>query len=1106
MTSPHSAVRTFLIADVRGYTRFTLDHGDEAAATLATHFAAIATEVIAARDGRVVELRGDEVLAVFDSTRQALWAAVELQRRLASSVGAEASQPVKAGIGLDAGEAVPVGEGFRGVALNLAARLCALAGPGEVLASDAIIHLARKVDGLTYVDRGAATLKGFSTPVSVYRVQPSAEADIRISPAERTDGAAVRPEQSLPIGGYLGALPVDPLVGRNELLPVLRAALDGAEAGAAPLLLIAGEPGVGKTRLAQEVTVEARNRGFVVAAGRCYEPEQTVAYYPFLDALTTLFLLAPPDVQREAGTRWPYLRVLLPDLIGTPEVQGGQDDEQRVFRAVMAFLEALSQVVPIALLLDDVHWADASSLKLLLHLARHAQSTHLLLLATYRDVEVGRQHPLEAALRDLQREGLGQRIAVRRLPQDGTRALIASIMDEAQVGEEFAELVHGRTEGNPYFVQQVLRDLVERGDVYRRDGHWDRKAIDDLSVPESIRSAVGQRLAHLSEGTQEVLHEASALGQTFRFEDVQAMGSHTEEDIEGALEEAMAVAVIQELDSERYGFDHALTQQSLYAELTARRKRRLHLAAGTALEQSTSRKSKERAAEIAWHFLRGDDPERALPYTLQAGEQAEAVFAREEAELQYRTALGLARELGASQNEAEALDNLGRILKLAGRHDEALEALEGAAAIHHTEADLAREVRTVAAIAELHHWRGSQHDGLVRVEAFLDGLDDRHPPPGTARLYYHHLGNAYLARPIPFTDLLAQCERIGPLAQAERDTGTMIFAEAFRGFALRHLGRDEEAVRVLEAIAPLAEEQGTADFIQPLMVLAETYLYTGRLEQARMQLTDILAVSERWGDSNTIAACVTHVGDTYFASGDWRQARNHYERALQIREADSRSWSSGFPLVRLGELAFREGRWAEAEQLLDAAMILSLENQDAQWLSLIHDLLIERDVLRGRVEAALARHQRVLDDSEQAVKLRVPSPSLGMLALARGDFDQADNLVESALQFWGREGLSFYTWIWIALQARTLAARQRWEESEAAFQGAIARVRRTRYVFYEAQALQWHGEMLAARGEFEQARQRLQEAHEIYAHIGAAPYLAQTDAALEALAEQQTCG
>jgi class 3 adenylate cyclase/DNA-binding XRE family transcriptional regulator len=170
---PLPAILIFLIADVRGYTRFTLEHGDEAAAQLATRFAELVQRVATARGGQLLELRGDEALCCFRSARAALQAASELQEQCIQATRTNPALPLVVGIGLDAGEAVPVEKGFRGAALNLAARLCSLAGPGEVLVSEAVIHIARKVEGLSYHPWGLAELKGFDEPVRVVQVQPA---------------------------------------------------------------------------------------------------------------------------------------------------------------------------------------------------------------------------------------------------------------------------------------------------------------------------------------------------------------------------------------------------------------------------------------------------------------------------------------------------------------------------------------------------------------------------------------------------------------------------------------------------------------------------------------------------------------------------------------------------------------------------------------------------------------------------------------------------------------------------------------------------------------------------------------------------------------------
>jgi class 3 adenylate cyclase len=366
-------VRTFLIADMRGYTRFTLEHGDTAAANLATAFAKLKRDAVAARGGDVIELRGDEALAVFSSTRQALWPATELQGQLSLVSTRDPGASLKVGIGIDAGEAVPIEGGFRGAALNLAARLCSLAGPGEVLVTEAITHLARKVEGLEYVERGAMDLKGFAEPVTVLEVRPvrdktpgtsSLTSSKDTSPdAEDVSEGANRPTiQTLPIGGFLGALPSGLIVAREGELKRALSSIDAVDRGRGRLLLLTGEPGVGKTRLAQEITLNLRNRDFFVAAGSSYEARMSSAYYPWVDVLSTLYRLAAPNLRSQVAQRFPYLAKLLPkENLQTPVTGDGQEEQDRLFWSVTGFLQALAETRPLALLLDDLHWADGST-------------------------------------------------------------------------------------------------------------------------------------------------------------------------------------------------------------------------------------------------------------------------------------------------------------------------------------------------------------------------------------------------------------------------------------------------------------------------------------------------------------------------------------------------------------------------------------------------------------------------------------------------------------------------------------------------------------------------------------------------------------------------
>ncbi len=451
------------------------------------------------------------------------------------------------------------------------------------------------------------------------------------SPSLRSDGV-------LPVAGFVGALPTGLLVSREDELAQAMAALEAVTGGAGRLLLLSGEPGIGKTRLAQEVAVIARDKAFVVAPGRCYEPERTVTYYPFLEALSLAYASAPSWVRTALPDRWPDVVQLLPELqlavTSRPSSALSSDSpmaQQRLFWSVTGFVRALASEHPVAFLLDDLHWADSASLALLVHLARHTRTERVLLLGTYRDEAAPGQQILDTLLRDLHREQLVEHIGLRPLSQNGTAALIAAAFGEGPISPDFAALLHQRTEGNPFFAHEVLRALVERGDIYRQNGGWQRRALVELRVPDNVRAVIGERVARLSESARQTLREASVLGQTFTFADFAGLRTRPEDEVEAALEEATAANLVRESDDESYTFSHVLILQTLYEALPARRKQRLHRIAGEALERLPERQRQQRVAELAYQFVRGNDAEKALVYLLPAAEISHAAGAfREE--------------------------------------------------------------------------------------------------------------------------------------------------------------------------------------------------------------------------------------------------------------------------------------------------------------------------------------------------------------------------------------------------------------------------------------------------------------------------------------------
>lgn len=1078
-----SQLLTFLIADVREYSQFTLDHGDEAAARLAGRFGEEAAQAVSRRGGRVLEQSGDEILAVFESARQALRAAVDLQQAVLDHPLHPGSDPPSIGIGIDAGEAVPVDDGFRGAALNLAARLSALAGPGEVLASGTVTALARKVEGITYIERVPTHLKGFSEPVPVFQVA-SAEGGAVLEMA--FDKTATK--QILPVGGFLGSVPADELAGRGPELNHLCRLLEEVEVGSGRLVMLAGEPGAGKTRLAQELTAEAHTKGFLIGAGSCYENRESAAFFPFRDALGMLYAAAPSDARRQVAERWPYLARLVPGIpLLKPLDLTGQEDQERLFWSVSSFVELLAEVQPIAILLDDLHWADASSLDLLQHLARRTRALPVLILATYRDTEVDPQRPLEDAIREMHRQELVTRVPVRRLDRWGTRSMVAGILGGEEISEEFVTVVHEHTEGNPFFVRQVLGVLTQATELA---GWRPGTKIQHLDVPESIRSVTAQRLRRLDQETQEVLRTASVLGQTFTFGDLLAIAMPdsnlpSQDLLDAMLKQASSVGLITSSDGEVYAFDHTLTRETLYRDISARRRRRLHLAVAETMERSVDPGGDHPPSDLARHLLEGDAPERALPYLLVAADQSMAVSARSEAEAGYRRAIEVAAEIGSQLKLAEAQEKLGEVLSQMGRYEEAIESLETAAHTYREIGDVrkALAVQVRLALALLSAQR--PHASLEDLEAVLSGLARGEPSTILASAYaararvHMALGQS--------SDQLVAAERAQTLAEQLGEQQILASALIDHATSLHDMGDPVGALPLIERAIVVAEESGDDLTLWRALNNAAVICWEQRgLGQAEVYFMRALEIAERSASPVHIAYSRATRGMCSWLRGEWTEASHWFEHAAVVART-LRASPAGWVLTAPAWVKSLKGREEEATRELEGCIARAEELGDRKLLMAARHALARQDVIQGRPAKALDMVQQMLSDTCLQTEERFQA----LLLAAEAALDlRRDGLAREYLE--ELRLLQFRREVWSAVPHAVLngilaSHEGRNDAARTIFGDALKQAREIPFRLGEAEVLRAWGLSEEAAGEPDRARGHLEEALNIYRDLGARP-------------------
>ncbi|HLF05323.1 MAG TPA: AAA family ATPase [Dehalococcoidia bacterium] len=844
-------------------------------------------------------------------------------------------------------------------------------------------------------------------------------------------------------------------VGRQREMAALTAALEDALSGQGRLVMLAGEPGIGKTRMAQELAATAAGLGAQVLWGRCYEEAGAPPFWPWLQPLRAyVHQQDAGQLRSEMGPGAAEIAEIvsdvkerLPDLKPPPQLEPEQA-RFRLFDSIASFLKKVAQSQPLVLVLDDLHWADKPSLLLLQFVARDLADARVLLLGTYRDVEVSRQHPLSATLAQLSREPVFQRLMLRGLGREYTEPFIQAATG-IRPSPRLVESIYQHTDGNPFFMGEVVRLLSDQGGL---KGGEPGGPIG-FQVPEGVRDAIGQRLNRLTEPCNKMLTAASVIGREFGLVLLGLLSpDQSEEQLLEALEEALGAKVIEELPGAagQYQFSHALVQETLLEELSLTRRVRLHARIAEELERLYGAAAEAHAAELAHHFAEAESvlgAEKLVKYSLLAGEKALGSYAWEEADAHFRRGLaakGISLEGTEPAQDGEVaalLFGLGQALAaIVGRLrvQEAVDLLGRAFDHYESAGDSAR------ALAVAEYPLPPSPVGRTGIARFIPRALKLVPPDSlqAGRLlasYGTELGrveNDYESAQSAFGQALGIARRVQDVALEVRVLAAAADVDSY------HLHLNEALQQARKAIELAPRIEGQQATWSANLTAARALWYMGQSRDAQPYALEGLALAEKLRDRYRLNFTFWVIARLYRHWGDWQQARDFCERGLEVAPQDNLLLAAQVLLEyelgdfdrgaawleRLFETIPREVANRPSSQYAMPAHVIS-------WVARITGELKQLDlaaavaqtvlsspysapmfvyscrtslgllaVLRGDVAAA-AQHYRFLEPWRGMLLIDISTDHvMGLLSHTMGNLDKAAEHFEEALAFCRKAG------------------------------------------------------------------------------------------------------
>lgn len=902
--------------------------------------------------------------------------------------------------------------------------------------------------------------------------------------------------QRVPSTGQLTPSPPPPLVDRTHEVAYLERYLSGH---GRPVLLFAGEPGIGKTRLLQEAATQGESRGWCVLVGASRQRYDQGYYAPVLSALETYIHSQPPAQLRDdlQGCKW-LVRLLpeLEELAGVPMPTWEFPPEQArrlMFSAVRRFLANIAGPAGTLLVLDNLQSITPDGADLLRAVVPGSAHEPLRIIGAYRNTESCANDALNALLAELAHERLVKRLIVGPLGPEAARELLDTLLAETEPpadGSDWREWALQKAAGVPFY-EVCFADGLRAGAI-------DHTSPVD-SLPWEIAQTVRQRVAALPPCAQLMLQIVVVAGHTVPRTLLLPVATQLgcdETEAAQALDTACRARLLVAVGDDGYAVTHTLIQDVVEKDLGPAQRAQLHQMIAEAMEHGQSRPAAEILAE---HYTRAGGHDKAPAYLKEAAGKEEAAHAYATAADHYRELAARLDALGRAEEAAWAREHLGTMLCHMGQYKRALQELEQALEAYHRAGDYEGQGRAAAQIGQVHCNSGTPEEGITRLQRELLGTA-RLSSHGSAAMY-NALGQLFYLTG-RYADELSAAERASELAVASRDRAYRATAEVERATALGLLGRTDAGLHVLENQAiPLARAAGDAWILaHALDLAAHAHLMRGAFDRAMHYAERALEVVTRWDDPRITAFKLSKRGVIAFYSGDWDIARADTERAVALIRDEKAPWWMSYVLIARGEVCLSTGLREEAASVIKEGIALAERNGDLHTLRAAHGLLAESDLLEGRAGQARGRLEPLLDrPGQRESDVTRLLPLLAWAFLETDDVHQAEALMESSIERATDDGLHLVLADAVRIQALTAMRRRGWREAADASEGALSLSRNMHYPYAEAKAQYVYGLVDSRQGKTEQAHKRLEAARTILGRLGERLYARYVEQALAEL-------